>query len=250
MSIRLSLTPRQSSPTDADLMGLQSRSFEVRILSSASEKIGALKLRSKAYAALGYANVASTNGIYADQYDEVHSTVLMGAFDGDRLVGSVRLCFAAPGEALGSLPCAPYYPALKELERQHGDGLMEVSRLSVDPDIDNTSYRTTLYATLVRTALVAAQAAGVSHILIATRPDWVRFYKYMLGFTTVGEPEFYPPGDFKITLLAGTLAQAEMRQRLQNKFFRISDTEVASMRTAIAPALEPAPIPEIERKIA
>lgn len=75
-------------------------------------------------------------------------------------------------------------------------------------------------------------------ILIATKPDWVRFYQYMLGFHPIGLPALYPPGDFKITLLGGSLEQAQSRQRMQNRFFKITDEEVASMKDAIAAALE------------
>jgi len=59
----------------------------------------------------------------------------------------------------------------------------------------------------------------------------------MLGFQQIGEPAFYPPGDFKITLLGGSLEQARMRQRLQNRFFKITEEEVASMKGAIGRTL-------------
>ena len=75
-------------------------------------------------------------------------------------------------------------------------------------------------------------------ILIATKPDWVRFYQYMPGFHPIGLPALYPPGDFKITLLGGSLEQAQSRRRMQNRFFKITDEEVASMKDAIAAALE------------
>jgi hypothetical protein len=71
----------------------------------------------------------------------------------------------------------------------------------------------------------------------------------MLGFQQIGEPALYPPGDFKITLLGGSLEQARMRQRLQNRFFKIPDEEIASMQTAIAPAMNRTGLTE-ESKIA
>ena len=84
---------------------------------------------------------------------------------------------------------------------------------------------------------MAAEAAGVAKILIATRPDSVKFYKYMLGFELIGEPALYPPGDVKIALLGGSMSKARARQRLQNKFFRITEDEIASMRRALSPIL-------------
>jgi hypothetical protein len=59
-----------------------------------------------------------------------------------------------------------------------------------------------------------------------------------LGFHPIGLPALYPPGDFKITLLGGSLEQAQSRRRMQNRFFKITDEEVASMKDAIAAALE------------
>ena len=61
----------------------------------------------------------------------------------------MRLCFSFPTDPLTSLPCAPYYPALGELKIKASHGLAEVSRLCIEPEIGNTSYRATLYG-LVR----------------------------------------------------------------------------------------------------
>ena len=58
---------------------------------------------------------------------------------------------------------------------------------------------------MVRAAFTAAQAASVSMILIAAKPNSVRFYQYMLGFEPIGLPAPYPPADFKVTLLGGSL---------------------------------------------
>ena len=59
----------------------------------------------------------------------------------------------------------------------------------------------------------------------------------MLGFEPIGLPAPYPPADFKVTLLGGSLQQARSRQRLRYQFFKITDEEVANMKHAIAPAL-------------
>ena len=84
----------------------------------------------------------------------------------------------------------------------------------------------------------AAKAAGVSMILIATKPDWVRFYQYMLGFHPIGLPALYPPGDFKITLLGGSLEQAQSRQRMQTASSKSPMKKSRAMKDAIAAALE------------
>jgi N-acyl-L-homoserine lactone synthetase len=248
MSQTLAFRPRQDSlPTEEGSWHGDAKSFELRILNSESAIRDALRLRGRAYTAIGY-DIEKADGEYSDRFDELPTTVLLGAYDQDRLVGSVRLCFSLP-QSLSTLPCADYYPALKDTHRSQSRGFVEVSRLSIEPDLNNVSYRTTLYAFLVRASLTAAMAAGVSMLLIATRPDWVKFYTYMLGFQQIGEPALYPPGDFKITLLGGSLEQARMRQRLQNRFFKITDEEIASMQTAIAPAMNRTGLTE-ESKIA
>lgn len=237
MSQTLAFRPRQDSlPTEEGSWHGNTKSFELRILDGETEVREALRLRGRAYKAIGY-DIDPADGEYTDRFDTLPTTVLLGAYDHDRLVGCVRLCFAQPHHPLSTLPCAPYYPALKDIHRQQAHGLVEISRLSIDPSVSNVSYRTTLYAFLVRASLTAALAAGVSMLLVATRPDWVRFYHYMLGFRQIGEPALYPPGDFKITLLGGSLEQARTRQRLQNRFFKITPEEVASMKGAILSAL-------------
>lgn len=214
------------------LSSFRDSQFDVRFCLSDEDKAQSYALRLKAYRSIVGDELPET-GEYKDQFDELSSTVHIAAFDGSRMVGTMRLCFSPRGELLASLPCASHYPALKIVKAQSHGSLMEVSRVSIDPAIANTSYRTTLYASLVRIGLIAAEAGGVSNLLIATRPDWVRFYTYMLGFQQIGEPAFYPPGNFKITLLGGTIEQARLRQCMQNAFFKITREEIASMRHAL-----------------
>lgn len=235
--------PKQAiSVPDFSLAGTEAGApaspFDMRIVTSDAHRSEVFALRMRAYKQFMDAPPDDPDAEFRDAFDDLPTTVLVGAYDGDRLVGALRLCFSRPFDSLATLPCADYYPALLPIKRAARSSLMEVSRFSINPDISNTSYRTTLYAALVRASLMAAQAANVTMILIATRPDWVRFYKFMLGFELIGEPAVYPPGDFKIALLGGTLAQAEMRQRLQNKFFRISKDEIVAMRQTLAPVLE------------
>lgn len=232
MTQSVKFVPRQTSA----LQGSKQTPFDLRIVTSDTERRDVFRLRLRAYQEF-IGDEASDLTEYRDEFDDLQTTVLMGAYDGDKLVGAMRLCFSRPWDALATIPCAPYYPDLLQIKRTARGSLMEVSRFSIEPDLSNTSYRTTLYASLVRASLMAAQAANVAMILIATRPDWVRFYKYMLGFELIGQPALYPPGDVKIALLGGSLAQAEMRQRLQNKFFRIAPDEILSMRRALMPIL-------------
>jgi N-acyl-L-homoserine lactone synthetase len=211
--------------------------FRLQLLTSETEREASFRLRYAAYRDILGREAARYSGVYRDAFDDLATTINIGAYDRGHLVGAMRLCLSRTWDDLSTLPCAAYYPALSEIKSAAQGALMEVSRLSIDPDITNTSYRTTLYATLVRAGFLAAEAADVTKILIAMRPAWVRFYQYMLGFDVIGEPSFYPPGDFKVWLLGGGIAQARLRQRSQNAFFRLTPDEVLSFRQQIAPLL-------------
>ncbi len=208
----------------------------MRFLEEADEIRDALRLRSRAYAAQGF-RLSDETDEYRDRHDTLPTTALLGSFDGDRLVAAMRLCFSLSGDDVSTLPCAAYYPDVATLKQVSPGGLVEVSRLSMEPEIANTSYRTTLYGFMVRSAFAAARAAEVSSVLIATKPEWVAYYKHLLGFTEIGEPALYPPGGIPITLLAGALVQASQLAVVRNRFFRITDEEIASMRRALAPIL-------------
>jgi hypothetical protein len=212
--------------------------FEIRLLTRPSDISEALRLRFKAYADQGY--VARADGAeYRDAHDDMSTTAIFGGYDNGRLVATMRLCFSLPGDDLSNLPCAPYYPALAAYKATAADGLVEVCRLGIEPAIGNTSYRATLYGFMVRSAFAAARAVGVSAIVVATKPDWVPYYKHLLSFEQMGEPAFYPPGDIPITLLAGHIDQASHRARMRNRFFRVSDDDIARMRRMLAPLLAP-----------
>lgn len=232
MAISLAFNPRQTASVD----GAGVPRFLLRVLNGEAERAAAIAMRGAAYVAMGH--MTDEPGVsFTDRYDDLATTALLGAYDEDRLVGTMRVSFSHPWQNLTSLPCASYYPALADVKRDANGSLIEISRMAIDASVENRSYRTTLYASLVRAGYLAAEAASVSTILIATKPDWVRFYQYMLGFEMIGQPAKYPPGDFEIALLGGTLGQAQKRQRLQNAFFRITLDEIASMRAALGAQL-------------
>lgn len=222
--------------------GTEKFPFDIKVQLADEDRSDVFALRYRAYLDARYIerNAAAT---YHDRHDHLDSTVIISARDRGELVGALRICMSHPWQQLDTLPCASYYPELKALKREAGGGIAEMSRLAIDPSITNRSYRTTLYAALVRAGFIAARAAGVSHIVIATKSDWIRFYEYMLGFKPVGQPALYPPGDIPITLLAGSIDQAASRQRMQNAFFKITAAEIASMRQALKPALQRPQIP-------
>jgi hypothetical protein len=218
------------------LPGTDKFPFDIEVLGADRDRIDVFALRYRAYLDAGYIEERA-NESYRDLHDDLPTTVILRARDNGVTVGTLRVCLSQPWQPLSTLPCAPYYPALDAIKRDAPGGLAEMSRLAIAPAIDNRSYRTTLYAALVRAGFIAARAASVSHILIATKSEWIRFYRYMLGFEPIGAPALYPPGDIPISLLCGRFADAEKRQRLQNSFFKVTDAEVDSMRAALGPEL-------------
>ncbi|PPD00612.1 MAG: autoinducer synthase [Hyphomicrobium sp.] len=228
----IAFRPRQ----DNVLSGTAKFPFEIHVLTGEHHRDDAYALRYRAYHASGILE-DDPSGQFQDRADQFSSTAIVIAYDKGKCVGTVRICFSHPWLPLTTLPCAPYYPALKDVKRSAAGALVEVGRMAIDPDITNTSYRTTLYAALVRAGFIAAQAGGASHVLVTTKESGVGFYKAMLGFKVVGEPGRYPPGDIPITLLVGTIGEAQLKQRAQNAFFRITLDEIGSMRAALGPAL-------------
>lgn len=233
MTEPITFVPRQS----AVLPGSTKFPFDVRVLSRTSDRREVFGLRYRAYRdAWGIPEDASEQ--FSDPHDDLDSSVLLAAYDAGTCVGALRLCFSQPWQAASNLPCAGLYPGVAGVKQKAAGTLVEISRLSIDPVITNTSYRTTLYAALVRAAFIAAQAANVSTILVATKADWVKFYQYMLGFETIGEPTVYPPLVGPVALLGASIGEAHKRQKAQNTFFKITPDEIASMRAAISPMLD------------
>ncbi len=132
----------------------------------------AAALRHRAYTAMGYA-IADSNGEFTDRFDALSTTVLLSAYDHGRLVGTMRLSFSHPWQSISTMPCASHYPALKDVKRERSGGLIEISRMAIEPHISNALDRMTLYAFMVRAAFTAAQAASVWMILLAIRPSFI-----------------------------------------------------------------------------
>lgn len=212
-------------------------SFDMRLLDSDADRAASFALRLRAFEKYMTPAEVPADGLYKDAFDDLATSLLIGAYDDGRLAGSLRLCFSRPWDTLATLPCGAYYPALGVVKASARGSLMEVSRVAIAPTITNTSYRTTLYASLVRIGFIAAEAGGVSTILLATQEASEGFYRKMLGFERIGEPAFYPPGDFKITLLGGKMSQARLRQRTRNTFFRVAPEEVAALRDVMTARL-------------
>ncbi len=237
MTESVAFHPRQAHAAAGDAIpGSKKFPFDVRVLDRSSDRSDVFALRYRAYRD-AWCIPLDAKEQYSDAFDDLDSTVLLAAYDADVCVGALRVNFSQPWHSADTMPCAALYPDVRVVKDRTSGTLAEMSRLSIDPAITNTSYRTTLYASLLRAGFMAAQVANVSMILIATKPDWIRFYQYMLGFKTIGEPAMYPPGTIPIALLGASFTETQKHQRAQNAFFKITEQELASMKRVIAPAL-------------
>lgn len=206
--------------------------LKLRILKSKKEMQEGSIIRYKAYASKGLIQ-NNEEGEYWDKYDCYDTTVGLGAYEDDRLVGTMRLCFSHLEDTLETLPCGLHYPELVKVKEQQSGALLEISRLAIDPLIQHVTYKTLIYGFLVRSAYIAAKAANVSMLLVVTKPEWIKFYKHMLGCEKIGSPAFFAPGTHPKTLMAVTLEAAENQHKKVNTFFRITQNEIADMQKFI-----------------
>jgi len=175
-------------------------------------------------------------GIYSDAYDELPTTLLAGLFRRGACIATLRLSIHTPGSTAPTLPCEKVYPEVQAVKERAQGPVVELSRLSIDPDIDVTRYRARLYAAVLRAGISACMALDARHLLVATQTKWQSVYQHLMGFKALGPPQFYPPGDVPVVLLGRDL-DADLRRRLtRNMFFKIDESEIEELR-ALLPTL-------------
>jgi N-acyl-L-homoserine lactone synthetase len=197
----------------------------------------AFALRHRGYVAAGLIE-QNPLGLYSDPYDELDTTIVAGLFRRGACISTLRLSFWKPDCQTAALPCEKVYPEIAEIKAKASGMVVEVSRLAIDPGIDNTRYRSRLYAASIRAGMMACIAMDARQILIATQTKWRPFYEHVLGFKAVGPPQFYPPGNVPVVLLARDLDD-DMRQRVaKNMFFKFDETELSELKTLLPPMIE------------
>ncbi len=113
---------------------------------------------------------------------------------------------------------------------------MELSRLSIDPSINNTRYRARLYAAAIRSGIMACIALDAKHLLVATQTKWQSFYQHVLGFEVAAPAQFYPPGNVPVILLQRELDDTILKRIANNMFFKTDEAEIDELR-ALLPTL-------------
>lgn len=192
----------------------------------------AFALRYRGYVKAGLIE-ASPFGIYADAYDDLQTTVIAGLFRRGACIATLRLSFYKTGTDAPVLPCEKVYPEVAAIKANAEGLVVELSRLSIDPEITNTRYRARLYAAAVRAGVSACLAMDAKHLLVATQTKWRAFYEHVMDFEAVGPAQFYPPGDVPVVLLSRVLDDGLKRRIAKNMFFKIDPAELEDLRARL-----------------
>jgi len=213
----------------------QSQQFPAHIclFSIEDDRTAHFDLRTQSYEDAG---IDLRNATLRDAFDNLPSTVLIAAVIDGSLVGTLRLSIAL-GITSPELPCEPYYSEVQQIKAASRGPAAEFSRGAISPTITNTSFRTTMYASVIRAGLICCLAVGVGTVLVATRQKLKPFYEYMLGLKPVARPALYPPGQEPIALLGGSFADADRIRKRHNRFFAIADDEISEARKVLADLL-------------
>jgi len=205
-----------------------------RIYAAQSDQSEINRLRYRAFRDGGYI-AENAKQEFVDRYDHLSSTYAIGAFHDEECVGSLRLAFGGKECPRESMPCQAEFPG--EVAGLDPDGrltMVEFSRMAVEPSLANRSFRTTLYASLVRAGLIVSTAERADIVLIAVHPRVSRFYRAMCGFEIVGRSSSYAEIDEETDLLALRSGEVERRRRLSNAFFGIAAAEIEGAERTLA----------------
>jgi N-acyl-L-homoserine lactone synthetase len=206
--------------------GDATRNFPIslRFFDWASDKSDLFRLR---YAAFREAD----DRMFVDRYDALASTVAVGAYHEGACIGSLRLALGGAGYPSSTMPCQEQF--LNEVSDLSAAKLVEFSRMAVEPSLTNRSFRTTLYASLVRAGLIVSAAAEIDYALIAVHRRIAPFYQAMCGFKVIAKSDTYAGIPEPTTFLALPFQDMEKRRRRSNAFFSFSEAEIASAREGI-----------------
>lgn len=215
--------------------GDAARNFPIalKLYASGSDRTDINRLRYRAFRTAGWIG-ENDDATFADRYDDLPSTRTIGAFHAGECIGSLRLAFGGAGWPRGTMPCeAEFDGEILALDPERTQRRVEFSRMAVEPSLDNQSFRTTLYAALIRAGLIAATAARTDIALIAVHRRVSRFYQAMCGFRVIGTSASYAEIAQPTDLLSLRFSEIERRRRRSNAFFTFSAREIEAAGRAL-----------------
>ena len=204
----------------------------LKIFGPGTDKRAIYALRYRAFLDIGVIT-PRTDALFFDRYDDLETAYTIGAFNSGVCVGSFRLTFGTGTAGSNTMPCQSVFTEVAQLEADGFANLVEFTRMVVAPELSNTSFRTTLYAALVRAGLIVAHAARADYGLISVHPDLVRFYGAMCGFRSLARSESYPGINAPAVLMGRNFRALDQKRTKQNPFFRIAPAEIASARATL-----------------
>jgi len=210
--------------------------IKISIYSSKANKSELYQLRYRAFRDSGWIPENET-GEFADRYDTLESTFTVGASHDGQCIGTLRLAFGGAGLPPGTMPCEEQFPEeVRKLDAHGPIRMTEFSRMAVDPAMTNTSFKTTLYATLVRAGFMLTAAASTNFALIAVHKKTSRFYQSMCGFKVLSESGSYA-GIAEPTHFLGLEVRAlDERRQSRKGFFAFTAEELVGARQTLAAA--------------
>ena len=208
--------------------------LDLKIFGPGTDKSAIYALRYRAFIEGGVITPRE-DGLFSDAYDNLDTTTTIAAFDRGTCAGTFRLTFGQGRPGAHTMPCQSIFEEVGGLGGAGYRRLVEFTRMVVAPELTNTSFRTTLYATLIRAGLIVAHAARADYGLISIHPDKVRFYEKMCGFRVMARSETYPGINAPAILLGRDFTALDDKRTRQNPFFRISPAEVAAARRIVFP---------------
>lgn len=208
--------------------------ISLRIYSAESDKTELYRLRYRAFLDAGWI-AANAEGEFIDGYDGLPSTFAVGAFHNQECIGSLRLAFGGNGYRAHTMPCEEQFAnEIHSLNPSRRCRTVEFSRMALEPSLDNRSFRTTLYASLIRAGVLLSDAADMDIALIAVHRRTSPFYQTMCGFKVAGKSDSYlrisEPTDF----LSLRFSEIKKRRSRINSFFAFSEYELESAREVMS----------------
>ncbi len=112
--------------------------------------------------------------------------------------------------------------------------MVELSRLSIDPDIKNTRYRARLYAAAIRAGVTACIAMDARHLLARHSDQVAVVLSARDGVQRrSGRPSSIRLATCRLVLLGRPLDDELKRRLARNMFFKIDDDELDDLKTLL-----------------
>ncbi|MDX2307123.1 MAG: GNAT family N-acyltransferase [Hyphomicrobium sp.] len=224
--LELSDATRLNSPTDAF-------PISIGLALSCSQRERVFQLRHDSFVEAGWITPQASRA-FSDAFDDLPTSVLVEAVADGRAVATLRIAMATPQSMAPSLPCEVEFPReIADVRARTGGRLAEFSRVAIAPDITNTSFKTTLYGGMVRTAFILVWAAGIDYAFAAVHERVSDFYRHMIGFDRLARSSSFGIIAEPTELLGCPGARLFQRAAQRRSFFHVDADEIEHARVLL-----------------